>query len=72
MSKTEKLNGIHVNGVKNAIMQVIYLNGPMVNLLFYLLLMRIIATILLLTSKFSGKFQRFSTIDGSIEMLKNR
>ena len=35
------------------------------------LLMRNIATILPLKSKFSGKFQCFSAIDGSIEMLKN-
>ena len=28
-------------------------------------------TILTLKSKLSGKFQRFSAIDGSVEMLKN-
>ena len=35
------------------------------------LLMRNSATILPLKSKLSLKFQRFNTIDGNIEMLKN-
>ena len=33
--------------------------------------MKNLATILLLKSKLSGKFQRFNAIDRSIEMLKN-
>ena len=45
-------------------------------MLFYIkrkwLLMRNLATILLLMSKFSGKNQRFTAIDRSVEMLKNR
>ena len=71
-----------LNGVKNAIMQVTYfLNGPMFNLLhfivilFYIdwkwLLLRNLAIILLLKSKLSGKFYRFNGIDESIEILKN-
>ena len=42
-------------------------------MLFYIkrkwLLMRNLATILLLISKFSGKFQRFTAIDRSVEIL---
>ena len=68
--------------MKNAIMQVIYfLKSPVfiyfIVILFILsesrLLMRNLAIILPLTlkSKLSGKFQRFSAIDGSSEMLKN-
>ena len=33
--------------------------------------MRNLTTTLPLKSKFSGKFQRFSAIDGSIEMMEN-
>ena len=44
-------------------------------MLFYIerkwIFMKNIATILRLKSKLSAKFQRFSTIDGSIEILKN-
>ena len=70
----------HVNGIKNAIMQVTYvLSGSAVNLLFYC---RIIIYWEKVTSedKFShnlaikvqiGKFQHFNAIDGSIEMLKS-
>ena len=56
-----------------------FFNGPIFNLLFFChvfhiernrLPMRNLATILRLKSKLSGKFQRFSTIDKSIKMLK--
>ena len=57
-----------------------FLNVPMFNLLFFVilfyierkwLLMRILVTILPLKSKVSGKFQRFNAIDRSTKMLKN-
>ena len=54
-------------------MQVTYLlNGPMFNLLFYIYLYYFIMreTTLPLESKLSGKFQRFSAIDGGIKKLK--
>ena len=67
-----------------AIMQVTYfLNGPMFIFLFLFVilillyierkwfLMRNLAAILPLKSKFPGKFRRFNAIDRSIEMLKN-
>ena len=59
--------------MKNVIMQVTYLlNGPMFNLLFYIYLYYFIMreTTLPLESKLSGKFQRFSAIDGGIKKLK--
>ena len=53
-------------------------NGPMFNLLFYChiierkwLLMRHLSIILPLKSKYFRKFQRFNTIDESIEILRN-
>ena len=68
--------------MKNAIMSVLhFLNDPpwliccFIVILFYIeiewLLMRNLATTLLLNSQFSGKFQRFNAIDGSIKMVKN-
>ena len=66
--------------MKNAIMQVTYfLIGSMVNLLFYwhiILYWEKLASYekfshsLFWKPKLSGRFQRFSTIDGSIKMLK--
>ena len=60
-------------------MQVTYfLNGPMFSLLFYCYIIlycekvRNLATILPLKFKFSGKFQHFNAIDGSMKMLKFR
>ena len=58
-----------MNGMKNAIMQMIhFLNCPMFNLIFYCLLFYIEKV----TSyeKFSHN-QCFNAIDGSIEMLKS-
>ena len=70
-----------LTGMKNAILQVTYfLNGPMVNLLLFVILfyierkwlyMRNLATILPLQSILTGKFQRFYAIDRGIKMLKN-
>ena len=69
-------------GWRMPIMRVTYfLNGPMFNFLFYCHLIlywekvtscKKLATILPLKSKLSGKLHRFSAIDGSIEMLKNK
>ena len=56
-----------------------FLNGPICNLLFFVillyierkwLLMRNLVTILPLKSKLSGTFQRFNVVDRSIKMLK--
>ena len=71
-----------LNGIKNAIMQLIYVfNGPMFNLFIFCHIIlnrdkvtsyeKNSAAILPFKSKLSGKFQRFSATDGSIEMLKN-
>ena len=67
--------------MKNAIMQVTYfLNGSMVNMLFYCHILHIekkwlfkrnSAIVLPLKFNLSGKFQCFNAIDGSITMLKN-
>ena len=69
------------NGMKKAIMQVTYFRMAswliycFIVILFYIekkwLLMRNLAVILPLKSKFSEKLQRFNAIDGSIEMLNN-
>ena len=69
-----------MNGMKNEIMQVTYfLNVPMVNLVFYSHIKlnwekvtshENLAAILPLKSRLSGKFQRFISIGGSIEMLE--
>ena len=66
--------------MKNAIIQVAYfLNGPMFNLcfvviLFYIarkwLLMGNLATILPLKSKFSAKFQRFNAVIEKLNFKK--
>ena len=70
-----------LSGVKNAIMQVIYLlNGSIFDLLFYchIILYREKVTSyekfndnLTFCLKLSGTFQRFNTIVESIEILKN-
>ena len=65
-----------LNGVKNAIMQVIYIvNGPMFNLLFCCHIVWYWEKVASYKecnhkSKLYGKFQRFDAIDGSTERLK--
>ena len=58
------------NGMKNAMRQVAYFLNRL-RLRYFRLPMRNLGIIWPLKSKLSGKFQRFSAIDGSIEMLKN-
>ena len=71
----EVIKSDKVEWVKNTIKQVIFLNGSMFNFLFYFILREsdfLLATVLPMKSKLSAKLQLFNTIDGNIEMLKNK
>ena len=74
----EVIKSDKVEWVKNTIKQVIFLNGSMFNFLFLFyierkwFLMRNLVTVLPMKSKLSAKLQLFNTIDGNIEMLKNK